>query len=254
MTPAGDAPATPDSATDRPAAAPAETPDLLAATEALLAAATAEAVLRALAEAVAGLGYAGVAVLQPPGPPDPADPEPTKPRLRVTPCLPFLPPGPGPAAATLAAALAALPPGMLTDPGDGILTLPGLASARLVALSPTPSAQSAALAFIADRRHAPRAHASWDRDGRVLRVLATLAGLCRARLAATAPGPLRPRQREILVRVARGDTTARVAADLHLSRGAVEKHLRLAREAFGARTTVEAIAAALRLGLISTDG
>jgi PAS domain S-box-containing protein len=60
-----------------------------------------------------------------------------------------------------------------------------------------------------------------------------------------------PRQREILVLIASGLSTAEVARELTLSPETVRNHLRNASRELRAHTRVEAIAAAQRLGLLA---
>jgi PAS domain S-box-containing protein len=67
-----------------------------------------------------------------------------------------------------------------------------------------------------------------------------------------APAPhVTPRQREILVLIAAGLSTAEVANELTLSPETVRNHLRNASRELRAHTRVEAIAAAQRLGLLA---
>ncbi|MEP6811816.1 MAG: PAS domain-containing protein [Actinomycetota bacterium] len=82
------------------------------------------------------------------------------------------------------------------------------------------------LAF--DVRRAPSEHARTERDPR-----------------------LTPRQGEILDLIASGMSTAEVARELTLSPETVRNHLRNAFTELGAHTRVEAIAAAVRFGLMS---
>jgi DNA-binding CsgD family transcriptional regulator len=60
-----------------------------------------------------------------------------------------------------------------------------------------------------------------------------------------------PRQREILVLIASGLSTAEVASRLTLSPETVRNHLRNAFQELSAHTRVEAIAAAQHLGLLA---
>lgn len=214
--------------------APAPAPDLLSALEALLAACGGEDVLAALAGAARAAGYAGVILVQTEGRGAEAF-EPALSRLRMD--LP----------AHLAAAID--PHRLLARrelrarPEAGTeLVLAGIGPARLV---PAPSA-GAVFVFVPPVRSAP----DWAEVGRALLALAALAALCLARRRAEAPPALRPRQTEVLGWVAAGKTTAEIAMILGLTRGAVEKHLRLAREALEAGTTAEAIGRAARAGLI----
>ncbi|WP_341213199.1 autoinducer binding domain-containing protein [uncultured Limimaricola sp.] len=57
---------------------------------------------------------------------------------------------------------------------------------------------------------------------------------------------LTPRQKEVLRFVAAGLSVQQIADELKLSVATVDKHLRLAREAFGASTTAQAVARAIR--------
>ncbi len=56
---------------------------------------------------------------------------------------------------------------------------------------------------------------------------------------------LTPRQREVLALVARGATTATIAAELGISAATVESHLRAARQRLGTRTRWQAAAIAV---------
>lgn len=83
---------------------------------------------------------------------------------------------------------------------------------------------------------------TWQRDGREIALLnrvahLTFAALPRARHARK----LTPRQREVLRLAGRGLTAAETAAALGVRPVTVEKHLRLARESLGARTTAQAV-------------
>jgi DNA-binding CsgD family transcriptional regulator len=213
---------------------PAPGPDLLAALEALLAACVGEDVLAAMAGAARAAGYAGVILVQSEDRgAEGIDPVPS--RLRID--LP-------------ASVAAAIDPHRLlarrelrARPEVGAeLALAGTGPARLV---PVPSA-GAVFVFVPQGRPAP----DWAEAGRGLVALASLAALCLARRRADAAPALRPRQTEVLGWVAAGKTTAEIATILGLTRGAVEKHLRLCREALEAGTTAEAIARAARAGLI----
>lgn len=61
---------------------------------------------------------------------------------------------------------------------------------------------------------------------------------------------LTPRQLEVLQLLARGTTTDRMAADLHLSRETVRNHIRAVIDRLGARNRLEAVAFARRDGLL----
>ncbi len=62
--------------------------------------------------------------------------------------------------------------------------------------------------------------------------------------------PLTPREREVLVLVARGLTNARIAARLGLSGATVRTHMEHAMRKLGVRTRSQAVARALALGAI----
>jgi DNA-binding CsgD family transcriptional regulator len=64
-----------------------------------------------------------------------------------------------------------------------------------------------------------------------------------------APGPT-GRERQILAMLADGDTDVQVAAKLKLSPATVQTHVRNAKAKLGARTRAQAVAMALRDGLI----
>ena len=213
---------------------PAPAPDLLDALEALLAACGGEDVLAALAGAARAAGYAGVILVQSQGR-GAEGIDPVRSRLRFV--LP-------------ASVAAAIDPQRLlvrrefrSWPEVGAeLPLAGTGPARLV---PVPSA-GAVFVFVSQGRPAP----DWARVGRGLVALASLAALCLGRRRPETAPALRPRQTEVLGWVAAGKTSAEIAMILGLTRGAVEKHLRLCREALQAGTTAEAIARAARAGLI----
>ena len=63
--------------------------------------------------------------------------------------------------------------------------------------------------------------------------------------------PLTSRQREVLDWYGRGKTTAEIATIMGLSAATVEKHMRAAREALDATTTVHAVKKAASLNLLS---
>ena len=71
-----------------------------------------------------------------------------------------------------------------------------------------------------------------------------------------APPPVRPsrgptaRERQILGMLAGGDTDVQVAGKLELSPATVQTHVRNAKAKLGARTRAQAVAMALRDGLI----
>ncbi|MFB9223316.1 helix-turn-helix transcriptional regulator [Paracoccus cavernae] len=82
----------------------------------------------------------------------------------------------------------------------------------------------------------------WNKHAR--RLIA-LSGLAHMRLASLPSEKLSeqltPRQREVLESISAGKSNAEVAARLNISLPTVEKHLRLARQALGVRTTAQAI-------------
>ncbi len=61
------------------------------------------------------------------------------------------------------------------------------------------------------------------------------------------------RERQILAMLAEGDTDAQVAAQLGLSPATVQTHVRNAKAKLGARTRAQAVALALRQGLIEPE-
>lgn len=213
---------------------PGPAPDLLPALEALLAACGSQDVLAALAEAAREAGYAGVVLIRTEGKGAEAfDPAQSSVRVDL----------PAPIAASIDAARLLVRRELRGRPAAGDeLPLPGIGPARLVPLP----AFGTVFAFVPQGRVAP----DWSAAGRALAALATLAAFCLARQRQDAAPVLRPRQREVLGWVAAGKTTGEIAVILGLTRGAVEKHLRLAREVLAAATTAEAIARAARLNLI----
>ncbi|TMK81980.1 MAG: response regulator transcription factor [Actinobacteria bacterium] len=62
--------------------------------------------------------------------------------------------------------------------------------------------------------------------------------------------PLSPREKQILQRVANGATTKEVAHDLHISPHTVKTHLERIYEKLGANDRAEAVAIAMRRGLV----
>lgn len=217
-----------------PARPAPDAPDLLGALEALLAADDGAAVLAALAAAARAAGYAGVIAIEPPAPGAAAgDPAPA--RLRADLPAPL-------AAAVDAQRLAARRELRGPAAAGGELRLAGIGAVRIVPVA----ASGTVFAFVPQGRVAP----DWAGPGRGLTALATLAAL---RLVAQRPvtrPSLRPRQREVLGWIAAGKTTGETAVILGLTRGAVEKHLRLAREALEASTTAAAVARAAGAGLL----
>lgn len=71
----------------------------------------------------------------------------------------------------------------------------------------------------------------------------------------TATSPRQPtsREREILSMLAAGDTDTQIAGKLGLSPATVQTHVRNAKAKLGARTRAQAVAMALRGGLIADD-
>jgi len=62
--------------------------------------------------------------------------------------------------------------------------------------------------------------------------------------------PLSPRQREVLQAMSHGRTYPEAAAELGISIETVKEHLKIVRRRLGARNTNQAIADAIRLGLM----
>lgn len=91
----------------------------------------------------------------------------------------------------------------------------------------------------------------WASHGRVV---VALSGLMHLRISTLPQAPqecmLTLRQREVLECIAVGHTTQEIAAILALRPATVEKHLRLARKALGAKTTAQAILLAASRKLI----
>jgi PAS domain S-box-containing protein len=73
----------------------------------------------------------------------------------------------------------------------------------------------------------------------------------RPRAAATAAGPLTPRQRQVLEELARGASTAQIAETLVLSPETVRNHVRALLRALHVHSRLEAIVEARRSGLLS---
>ena len=69
------------------------------------------------------------------------------------------------------------------------------------------------------------------------------------------PSPRQPtnREREILTLLAGGDTDSQIAGRLELSPATVQTHVRNAKAKLGARTRAQAVAMAIRRGLIVAD-
>lgn len=61
---------------------------------------------------------------------------------------------------------------------------------------------------------------------------------------------LSPRQKELLERFSRGETYEEIAAGLGIKAITVNMHIQTARRKLGARNTTEAVAIAIRRGLI----
>lgn len=82
----------------------------------------------------------------------------------------------------------------------------------------------------------------WQRNGREAQALSKLAHLRLSSLPYdTTSDVLTPRQREVLEALSIGRTVSEVADQLEIAPTTIEKHLRLARRALGARTTAQAI-------------
>jgi LuxR family transcriptional regulator len=94
----------------------------------------------------------------------------------------------------------------------------------------------------------------WAAEGPAIRAVAHVLHLKVLSLPATAARrDLTARQAEMLSWVADGKTAQDIATILGLSAAAVEKHLRLAREALGVETTAQAVAKAVLLNLLPAD-
>lgn len=91
----------------------------------------------------------------------------------------------------------------------------------------------------------------WEEKGDEIIVLNNLMHLKITTLPHTGQRrPLTSRQREVLEWAADGKTAQDIAAIMGLSTATVDKHLRLAREALGVETTVQAVEKAARLNLL----
>lgn len=87
-----------------------------------------------------------------------------------------------------------------------------------------------------------QADAVWERHGRLLQQMVTIAHLQMITLPYTsARRPLTERQREALEWVGEGKTTQDIAIIMGLTSATVEKHLRLARESLDVETTAQAV-------------
>ena len=76
----------------------------------------------------------------------------------------------------------------------------------------------------------------------------------REEMAAPNPHPhLTPRQNQVLHLLARGRSTAQIAAELHLSPETVRNHVRLMMRALDAHSRIEALAVAHREGILRRD-
>jgi DNA-binding NarL/FixJ family response regulator len=62
--------------------------------------------------------------------------------------------------------------------------------------------------------------------------------------------PLTQAELRVLAEYARGRSLNEIAAGMYLSERSVRRRLRVAREAFGVETTIEAVVAAVRRGLL----
>lgn len=88
--------------------------------------------------------------------------------------------------------------------------------------------------------------------GRVVGVF----GVVKHREETAAPNPhphLTPRQNQVLHLLARGRSTAQIAAELHLSPETVRNHVRLMMRALDAHSRIEALAVAHREGILRRD-
>lgn len=65
-----------------------------------------------------------------------------------------------------------------------------------------------------------------------------------------APVPLTQAELRVLAEYARGHSLNEIAASMFLSERSVRRRLRVAREAFGVETTIEAVVVAVRRGLL----
>ena len=64
------------------------------------------------------------------------------------------------------------------------------------------------------------------------------------------PTPLTQTELRVLAEFARGRSLSQIAASMYLSERSVRRRLRVAREAFGVETTIEAVVVAVRRGLL----
>jgi DNA-binding NarL/FixJ family response regulator len=72
--------------------------------------------------------------------------------------------------------------------------------------------------------------------------------------AAVEPGPLSPRQQEVVTLLAAGANVPQIAAELSLSEATVRTHLTAALRRLGARNRAHAVALAVAAGLVGEDG
>ena len=61
------------------------------------------------------------------------------------------------------------------------------------------------------------------------------------------PTPLTQTELRVLAEFARGRSLSQIAASMYLSERSVRRRLRVARDAFGVETTIEAVVVAVRL-------
>ena len=64
------------------------------------------------------------------------------------------------------------------------------------------------------------------------------------------PTPLTQTELRVLAEFARGRSLSQIAASMYLSERSVRRRLRVARDAFGVETTIEAVVVAVRRGLL----
>ena len=81
----------------------------------------------------------------------------------------------------------------------------------------------------------------WTEQGRDIEVICNVAHLKIMSLPNLGSVRLSPRQRQVLEAVGDGKSASEISAQLDISVAMVEKHLRLAREAFGVDTTAQAL-------------
>ncbi|TWI38139.1 helix-turn-helix transcriptional regulator [Paracoccus sulfuroxidans] len=115
----------------------------------------------------------------------------------------------------------------------------------------------AGIVFLSDTgRRQDKIDELWQKNAREIIALTGLAHLRISSLPYAQPDDvLTARQREVLEAISVGQTMAEIAERLEVTPATIEKHLRLARRALGARTTAQAIIlASIRRHIFSDSG